>query len=67
MGKMWSSADGDTHQERLFTRVLGALYKGENLGSILLRSTWRDRAIILQSEKKLMDYLSRFKELVGED
>ncbi len=51
---MWSNSDGDTHDERLFTRTLDALYSGESFGSILLRSTWRDRSLLLAREKKLM-------------
>ncbi len=64
---MWSKSDGDTHDERLFTRTLDALYSGESFGSILLRSTWRDRSLLLAREKKLMQALARFKELIGEE
>ena len=63
---MWTASDGDTHKERLYTRTISALYKGETLGSILLKSNWRDRVIILKGEKVLLDMLGRFKVLVGE-
>lgn len=66
-GKMWKSSDGDSHEERLFTRTMEDLYKGESLGSILLRSNWRDRNLLLRGEKKLMERLARFKVLVGEE
>ena len=64
---MWKSSDGDTHEERLFTRSLEALYSGESFGSILIRSNWRDRSILLAREQKLMKALARFKELIGEE
>ena len=62
---MWSS-EGDSHEERLFTRTMSKLYAGETLGSILMKSTWRDRVLILKYEKKLVAMLDRFKMLVGE-
>lgn len=64
---MWTTTSGDTHDERLFSRTIESLYKGESMGSILLKSSWRDRVLILQHEKQLMDYLARFKQLVGEE
>ena len=63
---MWSSVDGDSHEERLYTRTISKLYAGETLGSILMTSNWRDRVLILKYEKKLVAMLARFKVLVGE-
>ncbi len=63
---MWQSSEGDTHEERLFTRTLEKLYAGESFGSVLLRSSWRDRQLLLGREKKLMQALDRFRELIGE-
>ena len=55
-----------THEERLLERTVLAIYEGKTMASILTALNWRDRMIILKNEAKLVKYVQRFKEVVGE-
>jgi len=54
-----------THEERLLERTLQQIYEGRTMASILSNLSWRDRMIVLEHEKKLMKYVKRFQEIVG--
>lgn len=61
---MFSSS---THEERLMERTVQAIYEGKSMASILTALPWRDRMLILENEAKLVKYVQRFKEIVGEN
>ena len=55
-----------THEDRLLERVVQQIYEGRSLASILTPLSWRDIMTVLKNEKKLVGYVQRFKEIVGE-
>ena len=55
-----------THEERLLERTVQAIYEGKTMCSILTALNWRDRMTVLKHEVKLIKFVQRFKELVGE-
>ncbi len=62
--KMFSSG---THEERLLERTVQAIYEGKTMASILTELNWRDRMTVLKNETKLVKYVQRFREIVGDD
>ena len=61
--EMFSSG---THEERLLERTVQAIYEGKSMASILTSLNWQDRIIVLKNETKLVKYVQRFKEIVGD-
>ncbi len=61
--EMFSSG---THEERLMERTVQAIYEGKSMASILTALNWRDRMTILKNETKLVKYVQRFREIVGD-
>jgi hypothetical protein len=55
-----------THEERLMERTVQAIYEGKTLASILTSLNWRDRMTVLKNETKLLKFVQRFREIVGE-
>jgi hypothetical protein len=55
-----------THEDRLLERVVQQIYEGRSLASILTPLNWKDIMTVLKHEKKLVGYVQRFREIVGE-